>query len=108
MTIRQMRQDSFAIACMAGKDYNSTGTRASPDHGFTHTAFDLYVDEFTLVGAFIFEFSLCLSRACLGKKIVFIYKLLKKGNGNIHRALVSFAPRVFPELVLGNHRVLFT
>ena len=25
-----------------------------------------------------FEFSLCLSRACLGKKIVFIYKWLKK------------------------------
>jgi hypothetical protein len=27
--------------------------------------------------ASFFEFSLCLSRACLGKMIVFIYKLLK-------------------------------
>ena len=27
---------------------------------------------------FVFEFSLCLSRACLGKTITFIYKWLKK------------------------------
>jgi hypothetical protein len=30
--------------------------------------------------ALFFEFSLCLSRACLGKMIVFIYKLLKRGS----------------------------
>ena len=29
-------------------------------------------------GRSVFEFSLCLSRACLGKKIIFIYEWLKK------------------------------
>ena len=35
-------------------------------------------------------------------------RFLRCGNGNAHRALVSFAPHVCPEPVLGNHRVLFT
>jgi hypothetical protein len=37
--------------------------------------------------ASFFEFSLCLSRACLGKMIVFIYKWLK--NAVFRRASVS-------------------
>jgi hypothetical protein len=37
-------------------------------------------------GHLLFELSLCLSRACLGKMIVSIYKLLKK-TVFTHRAL---------------------
>ena len=33
-------------------------------------------DVFSRLKFLFFEFSLCLSRACLGKKIVFIYKWL--------------------------------
>ena len=37
------------------------------------------------------EFSLCLSRACLGKIIHFIYKWLKKCRFLTSIALISFA-----------------
>jgi len=40
MTIRKMQQDSFAVVCLAGVDYNTTGTRADPDHGYTHGAYE--------------------------------------------------------------------
>ena len=41
----------------------------------------------------LFEFSLCLSRACLGEKIVFIYKWRKKVRACTHRGNVARALR---------------
>jgi hypothetical protein len=40
------------------------------------------------VPACFVEFSLCLSRACLGKMIVFIYKWLKNTVFRRHRAIL--------------------
>ena len=45
-------------------------------------------------GHLLFELSLCLSRACLGKMIVSIYKLLKK-TVFTHRALSNADARSF-------------
>eukprot|EP01046_Picozoa_sp_COSAG06_P037655 COSAG06_NODE_4273_length_4410_cov_5.289754_6_plen_101_part_00 len=48
--------------------------------------FGEYLSRFSSVLCFLhsfFEFSLCLSRACLGKMIVFIYKWRKKWAFNL-------------------------
>jgi hypothetical protein len=39
-----------------------------------------------------FEFSLCLSRACLGKMFAFIYKLLKKTRGRYRWSMAQRVP----------------